>query len=296
MIIAEANNQFAAQTSLADYIICTVGLIFFGYWLLKTSWGKNALADSPTRRNNIPLYLPFIPLIIWMSGISLAIAIAEKALPDLSNWQREFVNNMILCVCTIAGAVLILHLAETYFARRLKGLGLDFKKIHIDFGAAIINLVSIWPIILLVFVLTIYFGQYIHGPDFQVAQHEELRTIAANPQLQLRVLIIVTATIVVPIFEEMLFRGLFQTAIRRYLSRSAFFVRLQNRSLAAWVAIAISSVVFAIAHQKIGHWPALFVLGVSLGYSYERSGSLFRPIFIHLLFNASSIISTLYYG
>jgi membrane protease YdiL (CAAX protease family) len=47
-------------------------------------------------------------------------------------------------------------------------------------------------------------------------------------------------------------------------------------------------------HENPGHWPALFVLGVCLGYSYEKSGSLFRPIFIHLFFNVSSVAIALY--
>jgi membrane protease YdiL (CAAX protease family) len=61
----------------------------------------------------------------------------------------------------------------------------------------------------------------------------------------------------------------------------------------AWIAILISSGLFAATHADTGHWPALFVLGVCLGYAYEKSGSLFRPIFIHSLFNATSIIAVL---
>jgi membrane protease YdiL (CAAX protease family) len=50
---------------------------------------------------------------------------------------------------------------------------------------------------------------------------------------------------------------------------------------------------FAVMHADAGHWPALLALSMSMGYSYEKSGSLFRPIFIHSLFNAASIIAVL---
>jgi membrane protease YdiL (CAAX protease family) len=79
----------------------------------------------------------------------------------------------------------------------------------------------------------------------------------------------------------MLFRGLFQTMLR-------------SISAKPWLSIAISSVLFALAHANAGHWPALFALSLCMGYSYEKSGSLLRPIFIHSLFNATSIIGTLY--
>jgi len=49
-----------------------------------------------------------------------------------------------------------------------------------------------------------------------------------------------------------------------------------------------------MVHMDMAHWPALFVLSLSLGYAYEKSGSLFRPIFIHSLFNAATIAAVLY--
>ena len=39
--------------------------------------------------------------------------------------------------------------------------------------------------------------------------------------------------------------------------------------------------------------PALVVLGLVLGYNYERTGRLTAPILIHSLFNAFMTISTL---
>jgi hypothetical protein len=61
-----------------------------------------------------------------------------------------------------------------------------------------------------------------------------------------------------------------------------------------WPAIMVTSLMFAIVHQNPEHWPTLFVLSCCMGYSYEKSGSLYRPIFIHIIFNTISIASTLY--
>jgi hypothetical protein len=78
----------------------------------------------------------------------------------------------------------------------------------------------------------------------------------------------------------LLFRGLFQTMIRSYVGRP-------------WPAIAIASILFAVIHQDAEHWPALFVLALGLGYSYEKSGSLLRAIFMHAMFNGISIVAVL---
>jgi membrane protease YdiL (CAAX protease family) len=110
----------------------------------------------------------------------------------------------------------------------------------------------------------------------------------------LRVLIVVVAVVVAPLLEEMLFRGLFQTTIRSLLAESQLGKRLRNSWAVPWLSIFIASGLFATVHAYAGHWPALFVLGICMGYAYEKSGSLFRPIFIHALFNTTSVIAAFY--
>jgi membrane protease YdiL (CAAX protease family) len=65
-------------------------------------------------------------------------------------------------------------------------------------------------------------------------------------------------------------------------------------SHAVWFAIVFSSALFAIVHAEPAHWPALFVLGMCLGYAYEKSGSLLRPIFIHAIFNGVTVLFVLH--
>jgi membrane protease YdiL (CAAX protease family) len=273
-------QQFSFST-IATYAICLFGLILFTNWLINTSFlGRKALVDSLSRRNNMPPYLPFVPFFIWFAGVWLIMFIVRKlpdnALPAFLQKQEGGVDNFVLCLGAIASIVLIIFLARKYFARRLKGFGLNIKTIPKDFMAAVINLLSIWPILVFVVTLTTLLGKFIFNSDFELQPHEELKLLAENSQLTVRILIVVTAVIIVPAFEEMLFRGLFQTMIRSYLVKP-------------WPSIAICSFVFATIHSNTGHWPALFVLSMCLGYSYEKSNSLFRPIFIHCLFNATSV-------
>jgi membrane protease YdiL (CAAX protease family) len=282
-------KKFCTTTTIDDVLFVT-GLILLGVWLLKTSLGRNALADSRPRRNNMPLYLPFIPLFIWFGATSLAVSLAPKLVGNLQGWQSAFLDNLVLSGGAIAAIVVIIFLARASFARRLKGFGLNVKTIHKDFLAAFVNLLTVWPLVMATIILTIFFGKLIYGPDFQMQQHEELELITAYQQLPLRILIVVLAVVIAPLLEEMLFRGLFQTTIRSILEIRNPKFGGQN---GAWLSILISSVLFVMVHANAGHWPALFVLAVCLGYAYEKSGSLFRPIFIHSFFNAVTIIAVL---
>jgi membrane protease YdiL (CAAX protease family) len=67
---------------------------------------------------------------------------------------------------------------------------------------------------------------------------------------------------------------------------------LRSLSDSPWVAIVFTSVFFAILHPPT-HIPALFMLSCGLGYAYERSGSLLRPILMHIFFNSFSVVMTL---
>ncbi len=271
--------EFAGFITVTDVILLG-GVILFGGWLLKTSLGRKALADSVPRRNNMPFYLPFIPFSMWFGAASLAILITRKALPDLPGWQSAFVDNLVLCIGAIVTMAVIIFFARVSFARRLKGFGLNAKTIVKDFFAGAVNLFAVWPIVMAMIILTTSLGKLMWEQDFQMQQHEELKLITAHPQLPLRILIIVLAVVIVPVFEEMLFRGLFQSMLRGAVKN-------------AWTAIILISALFALLHP-LTHWPALFALSMCLGYAYEKSGSLLRPIFIHSLFNGIMIIATLY--
>lgn len=302
-------RQFAGEITALDLAIILTWLLPLVFWVYKTSWGRRALVDSVPRRNNMPLYLPFIPLFIWFGATQISIAITRKLLPDLQPWQKALVENLVLCFGALIVIAVIIFLAEISFARRLKGFGLRIRTIHKDFIIGAVNLFCIWPIIMLTITATIVLGKLIWGQDFQLQRHEELELITAYPQLSLRVLIFVVAVVIAPLIEELLFRGLFQTMIRTFLEArilngkktlSDVSVSMPSREFEignrAWLAISITSALFAVAHANPAHWPALFVIGLCMGYAYEKSGSLLRPVFIHAFFNATIIIATLCRG
>ena len=76
------------------------------------------------------------------------------------------------------------------------------------------------------------------------------------------------------ICEEMLFRGLILTGLRR---------------LGPWAALLISSALFAIAHASIYRLLPTFCLGLFLGFIVLRTGSIFCSMIIHALNNGLAV-------
>jgi membrane protease YdiL (CAAX protease family) len=279
--LTKAVAELADQASIIDLVVCLGGSLVLAVWLLKTSFGTKALVDSPPRRNNMPPYLALIPLFIWVGTVVGLDFIKGKLLAGLPDWQSASADNVILCISVAPAVATSMIIARSSFARRLKGFGLNPGTIVRDLGAGFLNLLATMPVVLAAIILTILIGKLAVGGKFEMPQHTELKQIMAYQQWQVRALIIVTTILIVPLAEEIFFRGMFQTMLRSFIVKP-------------WPAIILASLVFVMFHENPEHWPALFALSVCLGYSYEKSGSLFRPIFIHSMFNALSVFAALY--
>lgn len=117
-------------------------------------------------------------------------------------------------------------------------------------------------------------------PERWISEHPILTFVGTAPARW--VAIALTSTVVLaPVAEELFFRGLIQSMLRRY-------------GFGPWPAVLVASGVFAASHaSQPQDLPALFVLGLALGYNYERTGRLVAPILLHALFNAAMIWITL---
>ncbi len=268
------------KTINIEVVICLTGVAIFTLWLLRTSLGARALDDCPTRRNNMPYYLPLLMICFWISVLLLGSVLSHSISPDVQSIRTAFFNNIFVLAGGLITSVIVIIIARLFFARGLKGFGLNPKTIPRDLVASFLNLLAVWPLILVTLTATLFIGRLIFSQQYELPQHQELMLLEKS-RLSLRILIAVVAIVVAPMVEEILFRGFFQTMIRSFL----------NGRQVAWLAIIISSLLFSFMHEP-AHWPALFILGVVLGYSYEKSGSLFRPIFLHSLFNAASVAAT----
>jgi membrane protease YdiL (CAAX protease family) len=111
--------------------------------------------------------------------------------------------------------------------------------------------------------------------------HDLLKTLLESSDIAVISLIAISAVLVAPILEEIMFRGLMQTALLDVFGH--------NRR---WFVIVVTSIVFALIHTGGVVWqvmPGLTILGLMLGWLYEKHGSLLPGIVLHMLFNAANI-------
>lgn len=113
--------------------------------------------------------------------------------------------------------------------------------------------------------------------------HPLLDTLGKSASPWLTGVIVVSAIIVGPVFEELFFRGLLQTALAAGMSRAGW-----SGKPAVVIAVVVSSVLFTLVHGQLWMMPPIYFLSLCLGLSYERAGNLWTPIVIHACFNAVS--------
>jgi membrane protease YdiL (CAAX protease family) len=266
-----------------NYIFYLAGFTMFVIWFNDTSYGKKALEDSRPRRNNMPIIMPILVIFsvffFLFTANQLTLLLSGSLQKSRQVLSSEFAN----IGAGLVSIGVILYIVKISFVRGIKGFGFNFKTIPKDFVFAVLYLIAILPIMNLVLEAIVFFNEIFSTSDYKIPTHTELQTLADNSSIFIRAAIAISTICVVPFLEEMLFRGFFQTMIRSTL----YF-----HKYAAWIAIFMTSVFFAVTHANPSHWPVLFILSIAIGYSYEKSGSLFRPVFIHMLFNASAIITT----
>ncbi|MHA1519897.1 MAG: lysostaphin resistance A-like protein [Promethearchaeota archaeon] len=86
---------------------------------------------------------------------------------------------------------------------------------------------------------------------------------------------------VIPIIEEFFFRGLIYRGLRQHLSPR--------------IAIIISSLLFGIAHLNWIQGILAGIMALFLAWMYEKSGSIYIPILMHILNNAISFLIAWYF-
>jgi len=263
---------------------CLLALI----WLVRRIAypAKASLQPSPGRANRVH---PVLLIAIFL----LVTVVTRLTHPWLSAWLDGPDRVMVSLVLIGQGLLLIagVVVGAMFFRRGLaRGCGLTLRHWRADgVRGGVAWLISL-PICLgllkltaLLIVLAARVAEALGLPAFDLeglfAPPELLEMLTGLPAAW-RVAAVASAVVLTPIAEELFFRGLVQSSIRRLSGRP-------------WVGIVITAGVFAIAHGQIYGWPALFALAVILGYNYERTGRLLAPILTHALFNATFIYEML---
>ena len=87
-----------------------------------------------------------------------------------------------------------------------------------------------------------------------------------------------TIALLLPVAEEIMFRGYLFDALRKYFS--------------GWIVILLTAAEFSLVHFQPLYFFPLFGIGVVLGWLRMKTGSLTLPVFVHVANNAFALAFT----
>lgn len=113
-------------------------------------------------------------------------------------------------------------------------------------------------------------------PIMMLIPESKMLSDASNTLMNNPLYLIISACIVAPIIEEIVFRGIVLGGMLKKYSPK--------------VAITISALLFAILHGNIHQGVNTFLLGLILAYVYYKTRSIYLTIFCHFVNNASAFL------
>lgn len=199
------------------------------------------------------LYGLIIGFIIGLAGMEF----------DQGNPIIYILVNIVGLVVTIGGTV--------YYVIRRKGLSLEEIKGEPikDFVLYIQVFLSLVGLFIVIYVVDNYIQALFPKSTFY-------NNLMGGLLGQNIVLVFIAVCIVAPIVEETLFRGI--------------ILRGLLKNTRHWIAIGLSSLLFAVFHMNIWQGITAFITGIFIGWIFYQTTSLFIAIFAHFVINFTSLV------
>ena len=113
--------------------------------------------------------------------------------------------------------------------------------------------------------------------DNQNGSNPLLEIVLNNNNYLAFIILFLTTTLLAPLFEEIIFRGILLPTL--------------SRDFGIILGIIVSAFIFALAHLSLTEMPPLFVLGIGLGITRIASGSLLSSVIMHSLWNGLTFLN-----
>jgi membrane protease YdiL (CAAX protease family) len=264
-----------------------------------------------------------IAFVVWVTLPSWYMAHSPGAAPAPVGVPVEMTPGLLRAGVIASVAALVILLVANAVRRRngLARLGLGRSQIPRGVAAGVLGALILIGLVFLTSALTELLWHAVHYEHPK--EHELLKVLrdrGSDPGVSM--LLLLSAWVVAPLFEEVFFRGHVQTLIAwglyQLTGRHAPMGRgfdvitpggvtgdpnapVTPTAAAApsaslrWVAIVVTSLLFAAVHAG---WmaPPIFVLSMCVGYAYERTGNLWTCITMHAAFNITSTLIFLRMG
>lgn len=207
-------------------------------------------------------------LMLIYLAINLSGYVLLKYNPEIRSQLKHFVSIIGSMSMYCLGIWFILHFLKINYRSGLKNLGIIWTRWRRGSFKGIVCYLGFIPVLVLLTSIGLVFCG-IFGIDPE--PHPLVDILKKERSLIYIYYLVITAVIIAPVFEEILFRGLFYQSLKK---RFGFFT-----------AAITSSVFFSFLHFNTAQFLPVLGLGVLFCFVFEYTGSLIPSIILHILNN-----------
>ncbi|MDR4507947.1 MAG: CPBP family intramembrane metalloprotease [Candidatus Brocadiaceae bacterium] len=179
--------------------------------------------------------------------------------------------NLFLCLY-------VFYIACVKYHQSITMLGLSLENLSRNIKQGVKRYLITLPLIMLAgFLINAISNYYEITPEMQ----DVVEWVLSEKSGFVLFSLIFFGSVIAPVFEEIIFRGFLQSALKNSFGKN--------------YAIIISASLFAFVHMDIFAFLQIFILGLLLGYLYERTQTLAASIVVHILHNSLTLMFLLFF-
>ncbi len=242
-------------------------------WLIRHDLGRSSLKNVEVPSNNFSVLdiIAALAIFILISGL------ASVFINEDSSMLRKLSANSI---CNSLAVAMLLPILNTRYTKGIKAILPPLNKVPANIFTAACYSIPAYGLAAFILTITVYICSLFNYN--QIQQHEYLKMFSENSKNILTIsAMYISTSIITPILEECLFRGIIQTS-------------LINITRSKWLGIIFGAIIFALMHANPQHFPALLVLGTFFGYVFTKHHSILIAILMHAAFNALNVTGALF--
>jgi len=252
--------------------------------LLKNLW--NLLKSKSIQwKEFTPLKLDLIDMVLLISGgfvvlgevfspllsITIIDFFSKDLSPDISQSLKIFFGYIFMALPPLFIVFKQIKFIDKEFILKKDYFQFNFKPISKALLDGIRGWIMIIPIVLLTSLVMNYFIEN------QMGSNPLLEIVLNNNNYFAFLILFITTTLLAPIFEEIIFRGV--------------LLPILSRDFGKIIGILFSSFIFALAHLSFSEFPPLFILGIGLACTRLISGRLISSVVMHSLWNGLTFLN-----
>lgn len=268
-----------ASLVLIDWVLAVIAAGIFLWFIVPVGLGTrpDPLAACAIRQHHLRENAIFFAILAYLLSALTLDAVMERWIADAEDIRRRLVAaNGAQIAGALAIAVVVSRRYVGGFAGFLRGApgGRRARWTSTILGTALVG-IGVCPLLAEATVRMVH----VFAPSLSLDVHPTLQALQGGTQpTWITLALWLGAAVAAPVAEEFFFRGLMQNVLNAITRRP-------------WAAIALTAMAFGAVHVSQPHTiPALIVLGLLLGFAYERTGSILVPISIHALFNLKTLL------